>query len=331
MKLATPNTILQQAKTQAFLVSSLVNIRYLTGLDLSAGFVLILPRSIKLFVDGRYSEVAKSQCRKGIVVLPYEDVAKSLKNVKECGFESETMTVKELRIMKRKIKNTKFVQRVGVIEYFRRAKQPEEIRSFQKAQKMTQEVMKKIPRALKLGITEKRLAWDIECWMRELGADGVSFEPIVAFGRNSSRPHHHPTDRKLTKGDIVQIDCGAKYQGYCADQSAVFFTAKPTKEQQKVYDAVKKAKELAMKAVKVGVPVGDLDAIARESLQEDGYEQYFTHSLGHGVGLEIHEGVTLSSRAPKTKLLKNEIITIEPGVYIPGKFGIRLEEEVIVN
>ncbi|MDP6561596.1 MAG: M24 family metallopeptidase, partial [Candidatus Peribacteraceae bacterium] len=142
--------------------------------------------------------------------------------------------------------------------------------------------------------------------------------------------HHHPTSRKLKKGHIVQIDVGAKVNGYCADQSKIFFTAKKTPLQKKVYSALDRAKSESIKAIKPGVTNHKLDQIARSILKKEGLEQYFTHSLGHGVGLDIHEGASLSQKAKKTKLLKNEIITIEPGVYIPGKFGMRLEDEVIV-
>lgn len=168
-------------------------------------------------------------------------------------------------------------------------------------------------------------------WAHELGAEGMAFPSIVAFGKNSSRPHHHPTSQKLKKGDLVQIDIGAKYNNYCSDRSVVFFTKKPTPVQQKAFSAVYEAKEKAKRAVKKGASTQTLDRIARDVLKKYGMEDAFTHSLGHGVGLDIHEGVTLSSRAPDKKLLKGEVITIEPGVYFEGKFGIRLEDMVIVS
>lgn len=191
-------------------------------------------------------------------------------------------------------------------------------------------MMDRIPSVLKGSITEKQLAEKLRQWAVELGADGLSFDPIVAFGTNSSSPHHHPSSRKLSKGHVVQIDIGARVNGYCADQSCVFFTAKKTPLQKRVFAAVSEAKSASINAIKVGVTNHKLDQIARDILKEENLEQYFTHSLGHGVGLDIHEGVSLSLKAKKTKLLKGEIITIEPGVYIPEKFGMRLEEEIIV-
>lgn len=325
MSVCTPAAICRSAKAPAMLVSNLTNIRYLSGVSVSAGFVLVKAKKIILFVDGRYEEAAKKQARTGVLVEPVATVEKYMKQVTKCAFESQDVTVDRFGNWKRKFKNTKFVQSKGVIEEFRRAKTAEELKNFRKAQRITQQIMKKLPGVLKPGVTEKVVARQIMEWAGE-----VSFDPIVAFGTHSSRPHHHPTDRKLKAKDIVQIDCGARVNGYCADQSRVFFLGKPTIEQQRVYSAVERAKTNSMQAVKAGVTNHKLDQIARSVLEEEDLEQYFTHSLGHGVGLDIHEGPSLSQNAPKTKLKKYEIVTIEPGVYIPGKFGIRLEDEVIV-
>jgi len=331
MRPSTPQELLRSADLSAFLVSNLTHIRYLTGLSLSAGFLLVLPRRFLLFTDGRYAEVAQQQTREGVLVRDFARLESFLQKVPECGFESETVTVAKLRKWKRCFKNTKFVQVRGVIEEFRRSKEPDELRAFRRAQRMTRELLRRVPSALRTSITEKKLAWQLRVWAHELSAEELSFDPIVAFGTHTSRPHHEPTDRKLKKGHIVQIDVGARYHGYCADQSAVFFTGKPTALQQRVYEAVSEAKRKAISAVKAGVTNRMLDRIATKVLEKEGLDEYFVHALGHGVGLEIHEGVTLSERAPKKALLLNEIVTIEPGVYIPGKFGIRLEEEVVVH
>ncbi|MBU0767278.1 aminopeptidase P family protein [Patescibacteria group bacterium] len=326
----SPSRFLSQAKTQAFLVSDLVNIRYLTGLDLSYGFVLVTSRAFRLFVDDRYKEEAAESIQNSVHVLDIDDLEKYLNKCSQCGFESNKVTVEQLRKWKSKYKNTKFVRRKGVIEEFRRQKSDSELRRFSRAQRITKEMLRRVPAALRLYPTEKKLAWNLESWARELGADSLSFEPIVAFGTNTSRPHHHATNRKLKKGHIVQIDVGARYKGYCADRSEVFFTAQPTSLQKKVYRAVEEAKEAALEKVRAGVTTHILDRAARKVLEEYDLEKYFTHALGHGVGLEVHEGVLLTQNAPRKKLLEHEIVTIEPGVYLPGKFGIRLEEEVVV-
>lgn len=328
---SSPKKVTDAAGAPAFLVSNLTNIRYITGLDMSDGLLLVIPRRFILFVDGRYREIAQKNVRKGVEIREVTALKKTMANVRECACESESVTLSKFRLWKRKFKNTKFVQREGIIEEFRRTKEPEEIRFFRKAQSITKEMLRRIPRSLKEGISEKELAWKLNQWALELGADSLSFDPIVAFGTHTSRPHHRPTDRKLRNGQMVQIDVGARYKGYCADQSAVFFTGAKTQKQERALQAVQGAKDAATALVKEGVSTHELDKTARDVLREYGYEKAFCHSLGHGVGLEIHEGARLSLRAPEEKLQAGEIITIEPGVYFDGQFGIRLEGEVVVR
>ena len=330
MRPVKSSEVLKTSKTDVFLVSNLTNIRYLSGVEVSTGFVLIKPKNTILLVDGRYTEAAKKTARKGVKVDDLDSLKKHLKGAKTCAFEAEDVTVARLANWKRKKMNTKFVQSKGVIEEFRRSKEPDELKHFRKAQRITHKMMSRIPKALKTGITEKQLAENIRQWAIELGADELSFDPIVAFGSHTSSPHHHPSSRKLSKGHIVQIDTGARVNGYCADQSRVFFTAAKTPEQKRVYAALQRAKQESEAAIKPGVTNRKIDKIARDILEEENLNKYFTHSLGHGVGLDIHEGVSLSGKAKIQRLLKNEIVTVEPGVYIPGKFGMRLEDEIII-
>ena len=275
--------------------------------------------------------MAQSGAMPGIAVRDSADLPMIMKKIRACAFESQDITISQLAIWKRKMKSTKFIQSSEAVEYFRRAKSSEELRLIRKSERITIELLRRIPSVLKPGISERALAWKIEMWARELGAEAMSFDPIVAFGTHTSRPHHQPTTKKLTKGMIVQIDIGVKYRGYCSDRSVVFFTGPIPQDQERAYKAVREAKATAKKAAKRGVSVRKLDRIAREVLKKYDLEEFFTHSLGHGVGLDIHEGVSLSVRAPNEKLQKGEVITIEPGVYFPAKFGIRLEDMVIVK
>jgi len=318
-------------KLPVFLVTNLVHIRYLSGLEVSAGALLILPRSYRLFVDARYGEMARSRVRKAVHVEERENLREVLKSVPLCGCEAETVTLAQKQRWKTNFKNTKFVQVTDVIEFFRRSKDAEELRNFRRAQRITRKMFRRVPAVLRPGITERSVVWKLTEWAHELGADGLAFDPIVAFGSHTSRPHHRATNRRLRKGDLVQVDAGARADGYCADQSRVFFTGRKSPEQERVLAAVEQAKSAATSLVHTGVGTHELDRVARAVLKKHGFEQYFVHSLGHGVGLEIHEGVTLSQRRPDEKLLKQEIITIEPGVYLPGKFGMRLEDEIVVE
>lgn len=325
-----PSDILQLANIEAFLVSHSANIRYLTGVENDGGLLLISARGMTMFVYALDNESTKKNVRSGVRVKDISSMEHALKNVHRCGFESDDVSVSVLAKWKRKFKNTKFVRSMGLIEEWRRQKSSKELHMIRSALRMTEVLLSGVPARLKKCPTEKELAWLLESQAHTLGAEGLAFEPIVAFGSHTSRPHHRPTDRKLKKGDLVQIDIGARVHGYCADRSEIYFTGKPSLLEKHVYASVWNAKNIAIAAVKPGVTTHVLDQIARTVLRKDGFEKYFCHGLGHGVGLDIHEGVSISSKGPDIPLLKNEVITIEPGVYIPGKFGMRLEDMVFV-
>lgn len=327
----SPQKLLVQAETDAFLVTDLTNIRYLTGFALSSGALLVLPRRIVLFTDNRYHEAAAMQVLPGVSVFDHGALAETLAAVPVCGFEAENVTVERKARWKRQFQHTKFVQTVGVVHGFRRQKSSEELLLMRRAKRVTEELLRRVPAALRKGVTERELAQKLLLWALELGAEGLAFEPIVAFGTHTSRPHHAPTPRALRKGHIVQIDVGAKVRGYCADASEVFFTASLSREQERIYRTLHAAKDAAATALHPGVTTHALDRIARQVLGREGLEEAFCHALGHGIGLEVHEGVTLTQKRPAAMLLKSEVVTIEPGVYFPGRFGMRVEEAYVVR
>lgn len=326
----SPSQLLSVAKTQAFLVTDLTNIRYLTGCCVSAGLLLVTDRQARFFVDARYRYEVEKSCRRGIAVRDAADVPEALAAIPRCGFEADSVTVARSLSWKKKFPGTTFQKTIGVVEQFRRQKDEEEIRLMQRAQRLTKELLRRIPSSLRAGTTEAELARRLTIWALELGADGMAFDPIVAFGTNSSVPHHVPGSRALKKGHIVQIDVGVRYRGYCSDLSRVFFTAPPTPLQKGVFETLRSVQSAVIAQAKAGVSNHRLDILARKILAEKGMEQAFTHALGHGLGLDVHEGITLSQRGKEQKLLRGEVVTVEPGVYFPGKFGMRLEDEVFV-
>ncbi len=313
------------------LVTNLTNIRYLTGLDLSAGILLVLPGEYRLYVDDRYMQQAMKNPIRRVKVLPAKQAASDSAKLKRCGIESETVTIADFLSWKRKYKNTKFIQTSDVIEEFRRAKAPQELRSIRSACAMTRTILRAIPALLRSGTAEQDVAWKLAEHAHRLGAAGMAFETIVGFGEHTARPHHRPTDRRLRKGDLVQIDMGVVVNGYRSDYSRVYFTAAPSQEQATVYKQLARVQKTMMKRVKAGRTNRELDAEARAMLKKYGYDQEFCHALGHGVGLDIHEGLVLSARAPERTLLPGEVITIEPGLYFAGKWGMRIEDTVIVG
>lgn len=327
----TPSKLLSATKTPTFLVTDLTNVRYLTGMVVSSGCVLVTPRRYILFVDSRYREAAEKAVLDGVFVRDPMDLPKMLHEVKRVGFEADHITLARRESWKKKFPKVKFIEKQQVIDEFRRSKSHDELLSMRKAERITRELLRRIPSVLRKALTEKELSRKINIWALELGADGMAFETIVAFASNTSVPHHHPTTRALKKGNLVQIDLGVKVNGYCSDASEVFFTTKLTPLQERIYGALVEAQHAAIDLLEPGVSTRLLDKTARKILARQGIEPYFTHSLGHGVGLDIHEGVILSSKVPDQKLLKNEVVTIEPGVYFEGKFGMRVERMVVVE
>lgn len=322
--------LLRASKAPVMLVTDITNIRYLTGIALSAGSLLVLPRMFALFVDGRYIEEAARATRADVRVRSDTRLRDVLDRIRRCAFEADAVTVRRLSRWQTQYPNVKFLQTSGLVEEFRRSKDSRELRALQRAKRITEELLRRVPSALRRRTTERELAWRLSCWAQELGAERLSFDPIVAFGTHTSRPHHRPTNRELRKGHIVQVDVGAVYDGYCADLSAVYYTGKPPPIVERAAQAVRDAKDAAIRAVRTGASTRALDRIARDTLKRAGFAEAFCHALGHGVGMEVHEGVTLSQGAPEKTLLPGEVITIEPGVYFPGKFGIRLEDMIVV-
>lgn len=322
--------ILRGNSVPALLLSHPISVRVCTGARASEGLVLLTRRSVRLFVDGREREAAKAQAAKGVRVLAIEQFASALRRIPRCGCEAEHVTVVRLKRWKKLSPRTRFLPRGQVLWEWRRLKQPEERAAMRRALRITDAMLRRVPALLTPGISETALAWRLEVEARRLGADGLAFPPIVAFGTHTSMPHHHPAGRRLKRGHLVLVDVGAKVDGYCADRTEMFFTAKPTRAQRRALDAVREAQRVAAALVRPGIAVRELDRAARAVLRRYGMEKAFTHALGHGVGLEIHEGVSLSSKSSDV-LLAGEAITIEPGVYFPGKFGIRLETMVFVG
>ncbi len=208
-------------------------------------------------------------------------------------------------------------------------KSEEEVKLLKKAAKIVDKVFYNLLEEGIEGRSEKELAAWIEYLVKSLGADGVSFEPIVASGPNGANPHHRPTDRKIRQGDVIVLDYGAKYRGYCSDITRTVFVGEPSEEAKTVYEIVKEAQEKAFQTVREGVTAGDVDRTARGYIVRAGYGECFTHRTGHGLGLDVHEEPYISP-GNSTILAEGMVFTIEPGIYLPGKFGIRIEDDVAV-
>ncbi len=325
----TAQKLLAKTGVQALLISDPLNIRYLTGLPAEHGLLLIQKKGMALFVNVLELEAAKAR-KASVAVRDLATLEAAMKTVRICGYEEHNVTVARLKRWKKIFPKTTWKGVSETAESFRRTKDAGELKAILKANSITEDILSQIPSLLRPGITEAGIAWIIESFAREMGAEKMGFETIVAFGSNTSRPHHRPTQKKLKKRDIIQIDMGVVINGYTSDRSAVFFKGKPTEKQKEVLSALNEAKNAGIDAIAPGVSCSEPDLAARAVLRQYKLEKYFIHSLGHGVGLDVHEGVTLSKKS-KQVLLEQEVVTVEPGVYFSGKWGMRVEDMVVVQ
>jgi Xaa-Pro aminopeptidase/Xaa-Pro dipeptidase len=328
-----------QQKLPAYKIDSLIffnknNIRYLSGFTGSDGALLIKTGKAILLVDGRYTAQAGLEV-KDLQIIEYEEkiegITQAIKklNLKRVGFEADSITVEMYNQLTNRFRQGVFVALTDELKLIRAYKDETEIALLKKAAEISSSAILSVIGQTKPGCTEKELALQLELNAREYGADGLAFEAIVAAGVNSALPHAQPTDRKIKKGDFVVIDFGVKYRGYCSDETCTIAFGKLTDRQKNAYQIVKEAHDRALAMIKENVHAADIDHGARSVFGKK-YGQYFVHGTGHGVGLEVHEAPRLSSNS--NDILKPQmVVTIEPGLYIPGFWGIRIEDTVLVK
>ncbi len=333
-------------RIEATLITSPTNIRYLSGFKGTYGQILITKNKKYLLTDSRYIEVANKLTNKesttkqleiiNISPLGYEKTFEKLiqkEKITKLFFEPGNMTIEGFKKLKTILKGYSQFSTLGSqfsIESLRYIKSNDEIKLLKKSQSINDEIFAEIKKQLKIGQTEKEIGWKIKEFAYLKNCEDISFEPIVAINEHSAVPHHHPTSKKLKKGDILLIDMGLKYNGYCSDMTRVIFTKKPTQIEQNIYSTVLKAQKNAISKIKAGMKCSQIDAFARDLIKEAGYFDNFGHSTGHGIGLDIHEKPALSAKS-KDVLKENVAVTIEPGIYLSGKFGIRIEDMIIVG
>ncbi len=320
-------------KGEAALITDRLTRKYLAGFDLAEG-ILILGEKPAYFTDARYFYAAKDKIAPaGAEPILYTgtDVLKNYveKNgIKTLYIDYDRTTVSECERYKTfgaEIKNCS-----EELMQLRMIKSEEELACVKKACEIIQEAYHNAIKLAKTGVTEKEIADKIRSEIIRLGGEGESFETIVAFGANAAVPHHETGETKLTENTAILVDTGALFNGYCSDLTRMAFFGTPDEEFKNAYDAVLTANLTAFDKIVGGMSGKDADAIAREVLKQRGYGDYFTHSLGHGVGLEIHERPNVSPRS-RDNLDENAVFTVEPGVYLNGKFGIRIEDTATIK
>jgi Xaa-Pro aminopeptidase len=327
---------LAELKVDALLVTWLPNVRYLSGFTGSNGIVLATPDSITLFTDPRYTiqaqeeSHAKVRIAKGPLIKAAIQSIKS-KRLKRIGFEKAHLSVETWQTLKEDLHlGATLKPLAGVVEQKRMVKTPEEIERIRRSVRTNSAAFASAVRTIKPGMTETDLAAELEYQMRRRGAEKTAFDTIVAAGPRTALPHAQPTGRAFANHEMILIDMGATQDGYTSDMTRMVFLGNPDAKTRKMYDAVLQAQLSAIAAVREGVTAHRVDRAAREALRSRGLEREFVHSTGHGLGLEIHEAPRLGKK-DKTRLVQGMVVTIEPGVYVKGLGGVRIEDTVLVT
>lgn len=326
---------------KAVLLTGVSNMRYVTGFDdvfdsMINAACLVTPEIARFYTDRRYSEAAQSTAEgtPWTVRVPaeslYIDACQELHDdgVDELALETSVPYGRFKFISEQFLGSVRVVEHL--VEEIRQIKEPAELTRIEAAAKLTDRAFDHILGFVRPGMSEREVALELEFFMRRNGSDDIAFDPIVASGPNSAKPHAGVSDRLLAEGEFLKMDFGARIEGYCSDMTRTVMIGKATDRHRKIHDAVLAANQAGRDAVRPGVPGKDVDAVARKVLEDLGFGEFFTHGLGHGVGLDIHELPTLGPRGHDS-LRSGTVATIEPGVYIPGFGGVRIEDLVAVE
>ena len=332
-RLRTVRRQIRSMNLDAMILTSPENVSYLTGFMGHDSWVVIIGRRTLLVTDSRYTEQARSECigckiveRKGPITRAVADIISRSKSIRVVGVE-KTCSLQIFGELKKRIR-VRFKPTGQLVESVRRTKDAGEVRAISAAAAKAWQALDRTLGRLRVGITEREAAGLLDFEMRKLGTV-PGFETIMAFGANCSRNHHQPGARKLRSKDTILIDFGAKVGGYCSDTTRCFVFGRPTRFYEKVYYGVQAAQQAAISRIRPGARLKEIDSAARDALAERDLPDY-GHGTGHGIGLQVHENPFLSKIAKGT-LQPGDVITVEPGVYIPGKLGVRIEDDILVT
>jgi Xaa-Pro aminopeptidase len=345
LRLAAVRELLPAQEVDAFLVSGPENRRYLSGFTASDpdwGMLLISAGAALLLTDFRYQSWARQEVRNFDIRIYKVDLGETLGEllnnlqVSRLGFEAAHLTFLQYQRLTQAVAGAGLTVAwqplEGLVEGLRQQKTEAELAIMRRALRLTETVMRQVEGDLAPGLTERQVAWEIEKRLREGGAEGLAFPPIVAAGPNSARPHHHPGDYRLKAGEPIIIDMGARVDGYCADMTRTFMIGPADEQFRKIYSLVRRAQARAEAGLKAGMDSLAGDALAREVIAAAGYGEAFGHSLGHGVGLAVHEAPSLTpAEARRCVLPAGCVVTVEPGIYLEGWGGVRLEDMVVLK
>lgn len=330
---------LKKAEVDSLLLTGLANVRYLTGFSGDSSWLFLNSTTAVLLSDTRYETQLADECP-GLDV-EIRDAGSTINDLaarvavkaksKRLGFEGDHVSVNQLGELIRKITSAELVATSGLVERLREVKDKWEIEQIRTAVGYAQRGLGVVRSSLNPHQTETEIRYLLESAMRSFGAAGTGFEPIVGVGPTAALPHAHAGERRVSEHPVLLIDWGASTKsGYRSDLTRVLITGKPTKQIQQVYNTVLAAQQAAIQAIRPGAKCVDVDKIARGMIERAGFGKYFGHGLGHGFGLEIHESVRMSPLS-KQEFEPGMVVTVEPGIYLPGKFGVRIEDDLLIT
>lgn len=327
--------LLLEYDLDAFYITHIPNIRYISGFSGSSAYIIITKSKNYFFTDYRYQAQSARQVKGyeiSVSFAPVESIKETFisRGFKKVGFESTHLTVQQLSQLKAGFPGVSFIEVPERIEKLTMIKEAGEIDKIKKACEITDKVFSKLLEIIKPGMMEREVSAEISYWHKKYGAEKDSFDPIVASGWRGALPHGAASDKVIESGEMVTLDFGCIYDGFCSDLTRTISVGKPGDEMKKIYDTVLKAQTMAIDAAKEGVSSKELDNIARNHINSSGYEGKFGHGLGHGLGIEVHEMPGVSQRM-NINLPANVVVTIEPGIYIEGLGGVRIEDDIMIT
>jgi Xaa-Pro aminopeptidase len=327
---------LEKKECDAFITSFMPHLCYLTGFSGSNGICIVTHTKVLFLTDFRYKEQIRNEvsCSRSFItsgeLIEKAAVEKLLRGCRRVAVEKEYLSLAQFSELRQHFNAARFVPTSDLVESLASLKSAAEISLIAKAVAITDAVFEEIIKVVKTGISELDVSAEISYLHKKLGAEKDSFEPIVVSGARSSLPHGKPSSKKIKLGELVTLDFGCFYNGYCSDLTRTVAVGKPSGEGRKVYSIVLEAQLKAIDFARSGVEAKNLDRVARSYIHANGFGKCFGHGLGHGIGLQIHEFPRVSARSTHT-LRTGNVITVEPGIYIPGKFGVRIEDDIVIR
>lgn len=331
---------IRNSEVEALFVSSEANVRYLSGFTGAESYLMICDGGQYIITDGRYTEQAAEQCPDYEIINwdndnPYQKKAVKLaadNQVHKLGFEKESLTYKKYEKIKSEAQKEEItlIPEEGLVEELRYTKSESEIAKIKKAAELADRAFSSFLDFIKPGLTEREAALELEYLLRKLGAEGIGSIIILVSGTRTSLPHGEPSDKQIEQGDLITLDFGGKYQGYVSDMTRTFVLGQADQKQKKIYRAVREAQKTGLEVLTSGLSGKKADSEVRKVLDKYDLEDRFAHGLGHGLGLEIHEKPFMGPKCSE-QLKEGCVVTVEPGVYIPGWGGVRIEDTVVIG